>query len=188
MPKMSKTERWMTGPRPVDILDDPSAQPWRMINYRGRWTLVIRIGKNKCRRSTGYDATPENLHLAERRALTIFRNTMNDAETNEQGEAVDPRRSRRSGKMGWVYFIKQIGYSPIKIGWAVDVERRQAAMQAVNPFPLVLLGKIPGTIADERRWHDEFAEFRLHGEWFEQVDGLSNRIEQATKPHPRVGH
>lgn len=174
--KMNKIQKWMAGPQPVDILDSPDKYPWRMVEYKGKWTLIIRVAKIRCRRSTGYDATPANRHLAERRALTIFRQTINDSKENESGELVDLRRNPRSEIVGWIYFIQQINGGPIKIGWATNVERRCVVMQAVNPYQLSVLGKFKGTIDDERRLHDEFAAVRLHGEWFEPTPELLERL------------
>ena len=34
-------------------------------------------------------------------------------------------------------------------------------------MPLILMGLKPGTLADEKRLHEEFSHFRKHLEWFD---------------------
>ena len=68
--------------------------------------------------------------------------------------------------IGWVYFIREGVQGPIKIGWSKSPEARIAALQTANPNPLVLLGKIPGPMEEERRIHSIFDRDRIQGEWF----------------------
>lgn len=66
-----------------------------------------------------------------------------------------------------VYFLQPEAGGPIKIGYSTNVEMRVRELQRMNAVPLRLLGTI-GAPCDLERWlHDRFAEFRLHGEWFE---------------------
>lgn len=68
---------------------------------------------------------------------------------------------------GFIYFIWARGYSSgVKIGYAADVMRRARALQCQTGIPLVIIGQIPGTKADELAIHERFKACRLHGEWF----------------------
>lgn len=67
-----------------------------------------------------------------------------------------------------IYFI-QVGVSgPIKIGYTSNSEAqsRLDGLQTSCPWPLRLIGTIPGEIEDERRFHRLFRRLRTHGEWF----------------------
>lgn len=69
---------------------------------------------------------------------------------------------------GYVYFIRNNeGY--IKIGIATDVQKRLAQLQTANAHKLELVGAIPHIRYKdiEVRLHEQFADKRLLGEWFE---------------------
>lgn len=102
----------------------------------------------------------------------------------------DPRQHTiMADVQGWVYFIRSEQGGPIKIGWARDAERRLKDMQAVNPFRLKIMARLPGTIYDEKQFHEEFAANRVHGEWFTASAALLGRIAKipppTMKPTPR---
>lgn len=78
-----------------------------------------------------------------------------------------------------VYFL-QVGVDgPIKIGFTADVESRVATLQTASPFPLRLLGRVPGDEERERAIHLEFAHLRLRGEWFSPAPELLEFITEA---------
>ena len=80
----------------------------------------------------------------------------------------------------WVYFLRSGENGPIKIGFTGSAPTaRLAALQTGNPEPLRLIGAIPGTMADEGKLHDRFAEAWLQGEWFRPVPELLAFIEGA---------
>lgn len=64
----------------------------------------------------------------------------------------------------FVYFIECGGF--VKIGVAVNVEKRLASLQTGNPAPLTLLVAISGNEKMERELHKRFAVDRVQGEWF----------------------
>jgi hypothetical protein len=68
----------------------------------------------------------------------------------------------------------------IKIGTTTDLGRRLKAIAAMSPYPLELIGTRPGDHRLERAWHREFAEWCIHGEWFDlpaaQREILSERL------------
>lgn len=76
---------------------------------------------------------------------------------------------------GNVYFIT-LGEPPIwvKIGYTASSPRaRMATLQTGCPYPMNLLGSIPGTISLEQDLHNVLSEYRRQGEWFE----FSERVQ-----------
>lgn len=87
------------------------------------------------------------------------------------------KRARRKAK---VYFI-QSGSGPIKIGIAVDVEKRRRSLQTAHPFPLTLLATCKGGRKQESVYHERFAEFRQEGEWFSPHPDILAEIERLSE-------
>ena len=75
------------------------------------------------------------------------------------------QNSARGGK-GRVYVIGcDVG---CKIGWtSKDPRSRVRALQTGNPYPLHLVGSVPGTTQLEASAHERFADYRMAGEWFD---------------------
>jgi hypothetical protein len=83
---------------------------------------------------------------------------------------------RERGHGGSVYFV-QHNSGPIKIGVAIDIERRVDELQIANPFPVFLLGSIwfdevREAYRCERELHFKFKDCRVRGEWFEPSESL----------------
>jgi hypothetical protein len=74
-----------------------------------------------------------------------------------------------------VYFIE--GAGRVKIGWTSDLRGRLSALQSASPVPLRVLASLRASRHMELELHDRFAEFRLHGEWFELADPVRLYIE-----------
>jgi hypothetical protein len=86
-----------------------------------------------------------------------------------------------------VYFVEAVGLARIKIGIAVNVARRFAALDQASPVPLRLLGVEEGGRVLESKLHQDFASCRVRGEWFEAVAELGKYIETFARPlriHP----
>ena len=79
-----------------------------------------------------------------------------------------------------IYFI-QCGdeKGPIKIGFAIDPEKRLYRLQCANPCELTLLKAIHSDVGDEGRLHAQFGHLRIRGEWFEPGDDLWAYIKEA---------
>ncbi|TXM53607.1 GIY-YIG nuclease family protein [Methylobacterium sp. WL120] len=79
--------------------------------------------------------------------------------------------------------IYAIGYDDkVKIGWsAVPPRQRMATLQIGCPEDLILFGSRPGTVAEERQLHREFAHLRIRGEWFRREGVVAAWIE-ACRP------
>lgn len=64
-----------------------------------------------------------------------------------------------------VYFI-QATDGTVKIGRALDVNRRLGALQTAHAYELNLLRVIDGGAVEEWECHHEFRDYRIRGEWF----------------------
>lgn len=128
---------------------------------------------------------------AIRLGKTLFRIYRSDVPAWEKLD----QRFRRQGKplkadhlelladRGVVYFIQAETGGPIKIGTAIDAEKRMASLQLSCPVKLRLLSKRPGGERLERFLHRQFAAYRLHGEWFEpDAPGLRREIRTRKVP------
>jgi hypothetical protein len=81
--------------------------------------------------------------------------------------------------MKYLYFLKPIGMDgPIKIGCAKVPEVRMRTFAVWSPFPLELIGKVPGIGTDERFLHRCFADSHTHFEWFLYTPELARAIAQ----------
>lgn len=89
----------------------------------------------------------------------------------------------------FVYFIQADEDGPIKIGFTSDdPKRRLNQLQTGNASTLKLLGAIKGTIARERQFHAELAEWRLQGEWFQSHPAVLAAVQAAlAAPAPEEG-
>lgn len=67
---------------------------------------------------------------------------------------------------GKVYFVQSVSGGPIKIGCAVDPLSRLETLQTSYPGPLRLLAVTDGGYRLERQLHEQFSQYRIHGEWF----------------------
>ena len=70
--------------------------------------------------------------------------------------------------MSTVYVLRAKGTNLVKIGFTTgDVEERRRALQTGCPHELVVELVFAGTMEDERRAHERWADRRRVGEWFE---------------------
>lgn len=92
-----------------------------------------------------------------------------------ESKQVDPKRGR--GKAGFVYLLKSGEY--YKIGCTKQVGRRLAEISPCMPFETILICSIKteDMQALEASLHQEFADKRVKGEWFQ----LSEQDIQAIK-------
>ena len=65
-----------------------------------------------------------------------------------------------------VYFIRAGKNGPVKIGSAVDVQRRLEFLQTAHWEDLTLIREVTGDGKTERRFHWMFASHRIRREWF----------------------
>jgi hypothetical protein len=67
-----------------------------------------------------------------------------------------------------IYFVQEIGWfrSRVKIGYTSDVKRRLEQLRGASPSELKAVLVLPGDMQTEVIYHERFAQYRLHGEWF----------------------
>lgn len=80
------------------------------------------------------------------------------------------------------YLVLHPGTGLIKIGRTTDIRKRLAALQCGAGQPLAVLGVIPGDV--ERELHIRFAGLRVHGEWFEDRNGLISAYAKSVGTVP----
>lgn len=86
------------------------------------------------------------------------------------GKPAPPPPARPQGR---VYFVQAGEHGPIKIGWTRgDPAARIASLQTGNPFRLILLVAVPGSVEDEASLHLRFDRIRMTGEWFQPTSEL----------------
>ena len=81
-------------------------------------------------------------------------------------------RTRRSGTkknvddhvQGYVYFLRS--GEQIKIGFSAGPYSRISKLMTGLAYGVSSLGAVAGSKLDERQLHNEFADLRIHGEWF----------------------
>lgn len=89
-------------------------------------------------------------------------------------------RARTGKEIGLIYFMRRAdGVGPIKIGCSKWPQERLRALQIWSPEPLEIVATVPGSFRDERRLHCQFAEHRLHGEWFEAAAPVLAAVARA---------
>jgi hypothetical protein len=120
-------------------------------------------------RSTGTNHLP----TAERKLTDFVTNEFRSIDA--VGREAERERARRQQK---VYFIGgEVG--AIKIGIAVEPEKRLAELQSGSPIPLSILALAEGGREREWAYHTLlFHRHRLHGEWFERHPELMAEIDR----------
>lgn len=84
--------------------------------------------------------------------------------------------------MGIVYFARAGQTGSIKIGFTDrDPSSRLVALQVGCPEKITIIGAVAGNRENERWAHQEFANLRGIGEWFEADDQLLRFIESTSE-------
>jgi hypothetical protein len=81
-------------------------------------------------------------------------------------------RAQRRGVQGYVYCITDGEY--VKIGYSVNPAKRVAELQTGNARPLTLVGRIEGTLDDERSLHEQFISDNVLMDWFKLSPPLTS--------------
>lgn len=89
-----------------------------------------------------------------------------------------PSISRR----GYIYFILDQSANAIKIGFSTNVQERLSTLRTASATSLILLGSMPGTMAQELRLHQQFQDSRLEREWFRVTTELWQFIGTHANP------
>jgi hypothetical protein len=90
-----------------------------------------------------------------------------------------------SNKRGHIYFIAD-EHERIKIGFAIDPEKRLKTFQNSNADELTILLIVPGTYHKEKTLHERFSYLRIGDtEWFEKAPEIVEFMEAAAGITPR---
>ena len=76
---------------------------------------------------------------------------------------------------------------PVKIGMSIDPNKRLQTLQLSSPVRLSILALTSGGAERESAYHYQFADFRLHGEWFErclEIEEEIARLNAQSGPKP----
>lgn len=81
---------------------------------------------------------------------------------------------------GTIYFI-QAEDCAIKIGRTIDIKARLRKLQADCPLEVRLIGTIQGDPGNEKKIHQKFQRYRIHGKWFRINKSILNYIAKYKK-------
>jgi hypothetical protein len=148
---------------------------------RGRFYIRAGVGRSVSLISTG-TAKRDEAEVS----LKLFRSDPEGflkARKNSPWE--HPMVAHRPRNKGIVYFIGCDAISRVKIGFAGDsIKRRMKELQCGSPVELSLLATAEGGLLQEQIYHLQFAEYRLHGEWFERSPEIEAEIERLKASAP----
>ena len=90
-----------------------------------------------------------------------------------------------------VYFVQSGRRGSIKIGSAINVERRMTTLQTGNPDRLRLLAVIKcktrgDAMVLEKKLHKKFKRHRLRGEWYKSHIKLADIREDLIDERPQI--
>lgn len=89
------------------------------------------------------------------------------------------KRGRNSeDRFGKVYFIGNLDYKLVKIGFSKDPIERVKSLQTGCPFPIELFHQSRGTREDETKLHKLYTDLRVNGEWFKIAGGIERFLKE----------
>lgn len=89
---------------------------------------------------------------------------------------------------GFVYFLRCGEF--VKVGYSRQPKKRLATLQTATPHDVELLGRLPGTMAQERAVHRCLQHLHHRNEWFRMSDDIIALIREGlpsvdTAPAPQ---
>lgn len=81
-----------------------------------------------------------------------------------------------------IYFIQAVDGGPVKIGLAVNMQRRWYELQRTTGKELNVLGVIDGDIKVEKSLHSRFSQERVDKEWFNPSPEILKFIQESARP------
>lgn len=85
----------------------------------------------------------------------------------------------------YAFAINIDGVSKIKVGWSASLDKRLGQYACMYGGAPTLFAKARGTRLFEKQVHDELSEWKLHGEWYDDVDECRLTIERLFKSDGR---
>jgi hypothetical protein len=151
---------------PDDRLDDLGWEIFRIAATMGadRRTAAVQAmdGNLRQRKRVLRDLRQRQARWAEHIWRDIGREAIEDAAAPEQLDYWRPRLTTPN----FVYFVQEGDRGPVKIGRAVDPERRVRDLQTGNPTQLELRHVLPGASDLEGALHRRFEPALIRGEWY----------------------
>lgn len=127
-------------------------------------------------RAFGFDPADPDMAM---RAIEAGRRAYESDPQVRAAQSIVRSASRRTDKFaiaeGEVVYYMRIG-NRVKIGWSTNLPLRLAA---INPEELMATEL--GNRILERVRHDQFAELRTHGEWFQLDERLTEHISDLQR-------
>lgn len=146
------------------------------------------IGTTRCTHYAGKRGRSRRCLL--RRPQTLHRRASRTCRHHPtRHQTTHPDRARRSlnvgskAEQGVIYFLRAGNGGSVKIGWSLKVSERITALQAGQPFKLVILRQIPAERWVEKWLHWQFKEGRLNGEWFTFHPDMLSIEPPAERPY-----
>ena len=143
------------------------------------WLAKRRDGRSPCWMVTWYDPGTRQIRYRST-GTTSLKEAKQALEAFRLPEGARTLPMKRKRPTTRIYFIGG-DEGAIKIGAALDPERRLASLQCGSPITLRLLAEGPGSERDERVLHQRFAAHRRHGEWFERHPDILAEIERLNQ-------
>lgn len=81
-----------------------------------------------------------------------------------------------------IYFIRVNEF--VKVGHSTNPSARVQTLQTSNPYPVELLGVVPGDTEVEAALHKQLAHLRTNGEWFEDSPEVRDIISHLLAVFP----
>jgi hypothetical protein len=90
-------------------------------------------------------------------------------------------KGKKAQRRPVLYFIGG-DEGPVKIGYSCNLPKRLATIQAHSPIAVRVLAAIHNAQGGqlEAAYHYRFAQYRLHGEWFERSSEIVAEIERLS--------
>jgi hypothetical protein len=79
---------------------------------------------------------------------------------------------------GFIYFIVNYQARKVKIGYSTNPQRRLKELLTANDGKLELAKVVPGTIKDERKYHQVFCHSKVRREWFKLTPEIEEFINR----------
>lgn len=100
-----------------------------------------------------------------------------------KGKVQEDMRALNRKAYSGTYILEAEGTGTVKIGKTSDLRQRVATLRNGLPVRLHLVRFIHGQ-DHEHRLHKMFAEYRLHGEWFQKSDELVEKLNRYYRSDP----
>jgi hypothetical protein len=161
---------------PLPPLGLPGISKGRLDPYGIEWR-IISIGLKYLGHAARDEGRGMHNRWNEARALA------NEIQATGAAEewAKEIRRNERQVKAAQLVYFIGAQSGPIKIGIAVNPKARLSGLQTSHHERLELLATCGGGMGQEKRYHYQFKEHRLSGEWFARAPEILAEIDRLNE-------